>query len=147
MNLENLINSKQFRGRRARNGKLFRNKVGGYERSRISGSDAEYDTRRREFKLAALERDAKEGLDEALLPQFDYLFGADLLDGGSNFSGDDQSFYDHDLDCSMVVRYGADGKIVSFHMPDDSDGYDDHYFDEGLGFSDDFAAPSHRRRY
>lgn len=115
---------KQFRGLRTRQGKLVSNRLGGYERSRVSRLDEDYDTRRRDFKLAALERDQREGMESlgAVMSfarqQVCSVTGETIEPGCKTYFGDVDTVYGGEGELVMVLRYDEAGKVSSAHMVD-----------------------------
>lgn len=111
--LMNQLQGKQFRGLRARNGKLIRNRVGGYERSR---GDDSYDSRRRELLQRALISEERESTHEV----FEHLqtqSGCDCVITGENIPANGLVIEDTDsFEHSLVLRYDANGRISSAHL-------------------------------
>lgn len=107
---------KQFRGPRTRAGKLIRNRIGGFERSR--GIDEYYGSSRRRLLQDALELETRCAVREVVsadsAPQCRYM-GCKIPVGGAAVVEEVESFLDSLDPRVLVVRYGVDGKISSAH--------------------------------
>lgn len=115
------LNGKQFRGLRTRNGKLIRNKVGNFERSRDSEPNL-----RREAMLAIAERETRDALVEARMGHAS-AFASDCFREGTDFANEVGTARGVDFGSGAVVRYNAAGKMTCFHMPDTAEDFDGAY--------------------
>jgi hypothetical protein len=110
----NQLQGKQFRGLRTRSGKLIRNKVGGYERSR---GDDSYDQRRRDLLQRALIAEERESTDEV----FEHLqqnATCDCAITGQVVAANGIVLEDtDDFNTVLVVKYD-NGRMVSAHLMD-----------------------------
>lgn len=118
------LQSKQFRGKRTRAGKLIRNRIGGYKF--FSCCDDGYDMRRRKLLLAALNAEESQSTDEVLCCNESVccLTGEPIPAGGGLVVEEGDMFGEQNL---LVVRYGADGKLLSAHTLSADEAYDLRY--------------------
>ena len=121
MKFDNLI-GKQFRGLRTRHGKLIRNKVGSYERSRDSEPNL-----RREAMLSIVERETRDAVLAARSGHVSSFVSDGFRREDTDFDNEFAAANGDDFGSDMVVRYGADGKIICFHMPDNNHRFDRAY--------------------
>lgn len=110
--LMNQLQGKQFRGLRTRTGKLVRNRVGGFERSR---GDDSYNLRRRNLLqrvLIAEEREGTDGVSEHLQQNAicDCAITGQVV-GANGLVIEDTD----DFDTVLVVRYD-NGRMLSAHL-------------------------------
>ena len=113
------ITGKQFRGLRTRDGKLIRNKVGAFERSR--GCEEYRGSSRRHLLQAARDRDEQESTDAvfcAVAEPVCPLTGYNIPVGGGPVCEEVDTIDGGDQQLVMVVRYSGDGKVSSAHFVD-----------------------------
>ena len=117
--LMNQLQGKQFRGLRTRSGKLIRNKVGGYERSR---GDLSYDQRRRDLLQRALINQERESTDEVFEP-LQQNATSDCAITGQVVAANGLVIEDtDDCDTVLVVKY-ENGRMLSAHLMDYAEAY------------------------
>ncbi len=121
MKFDNLI-GKQFRGLRTRHGKLIRNKVGSFERSRDSEPNL-----RREAMLAIVERETRDAVLAARSGHAGALVSDSFRREDTDFDNEVAAGNGDDFGSGALVRYGADGKMSFFHMPDNNHRFDRAY--------------------
>lgn len=120
--MDKTLQGKQFRAPRANNGKLIKNRIGGYDRSHCR-CDYCLGISRGRLMRQAIERETKEALI-AGLEEVDYgvsssyACGDDVPTDGS-FVLDELDGNGSDLTHGvLVVRYRPDGKMASAHVVD-----------------------------
>lgn len=108
--------SKQFRAPRTRTGKIIKNRIGGYERSR--SCDDCYGPRSRSRLLQdALDQESRRSLIEALSGTMEpsCCMSGEIPAAGTVRTEPVENFVEGLDPRFIVVRYGKDGKLSSAH--------------------------------
>lgn len=119
MDFDNL-KGKQFRGLRTRGGKLVKNRLGAFERSRSVEECA--GSSRHRLRQIALDRETRFCTDEVLdcgcADPICSRTGFEIPPGGGEVFGEIDSADGGAEQLVMLLRFGADGKVSSAHMVD-----------------------------